>query len=264
LFSYIWHVTVAKFLPMTKKEKITLEEKIASGQPVTINERILKMMYGSSYIEGIKSVITPSAQYTTLREVPGGAQSITEPVLSQRESIMRVSPKLWFLIHFMLFSGVRVSEALSISTNRISSNGAVRIKGLKGSDDRIIFDAESSQFFIDCKNSNVSPFRDFDRHFLYRFLKERGIYMQIEGTKKNAVTHAFRHNLLNANQEIDSDLSLSKKQIGHKSIESTKSYVKDNSSKLTQQKGDSIPNKRTVTNRDSAKESGNESSKVKR
>lgn len=119
---------------------------------------------------------------------------------------------------------LRVSEVLGITPKNITSSGTIIVKGLKGSNDKYVDVIELRNFFKECKNNNVSPFKNISRYFVYRTYKKFNINCSESYGTKTAVTHGFRYKKVREIQEIEKDLTVSSLVLGHKTLSSTKHY----------------------------------------
>lgn len=77
---------------------------------------------------------------------------------------------------------------------------------------------------LNCRRLQKNPFSDLNRFHVYRELKKLGIGIQITGSKKKAVTHAFRHMIGKAIKANGNEIEITRKYLGHKNIKSTKYY----------------------------------------
>lgn len=132
------------------------------------------------------------------------------------------------MIELLFISGLRISEALNIKYGSITKDGRIAVKGMKGSNDRLVFPSTTSSYFQLCKLSKYDPFKEKNRFYYYRFLKQKGLYFFSNSGKKNAVTHVFRHNFVSDLANSGADNNFIKTAIGHKSIKSTEHYVEKN------------------------------------
>lgn len=121
---------------------------------------------------------------------------------------------------------LRISETLSITYKNITSKGSVIVKGLKGSNDKLIYLPELCNWFIECRVNKVDPFYGLSRFAVYRIYKKFNVNYEENYGNKIAVTHGFRYAKVREIKEIENDLSLSSIVLGHKSINSTKHYDK--------------------------------------
>lgn len=125
-------------------------------------------------------------------------------------------------------NGARITEVLNIKGSDISSQGNIKIKGLKSSNDRILRTSEHRNFWLGMRNFTNNLGSVYSRFYFYREFKKRGISLNFHGYKNQAVTHAPRHLLIADLQTIDIELTTTKQTIGHKSIKSTEHYGKKN------------------------------------
>jgi integrase len=124
----------------------------------------------------------------------------------------------------MYISGCRISEVLAIRGYDISTNGLIKIKGKKGSNDKII---RITQNISHCKtipkNLNM-PFKIYSRFFIYRLFKKIGLIYKSYGNINNSVTHYFRKSVALEAYNISKDQQDIKLVLNHKSIKSAHYY----------------------------------------
>lgn len=174
-----------------------------------------------------KSVPTPSAQSSKMLLSRAQADPIGLVSGHVLERIKNQNHQLYYLIEFMKASACRVTEALSIKPNDITSTGHVKINALKGSKSRIIHPGLSVTFILDCKSKSVQPWQGWSRFYVYREFKKFGINLTVAGKTNSKVTHAFRHTLAQSIKKANMGMSIAKDALGHKSIRSTKHYFND-------------------------------------
>ncbi len=191
-----------------------------------LEDKLMQVIYGSTGKRPTKDGSTTDALSNTLSQLQGDPGEKINAIISYKEKIMADSQELWYLILLMAMTGCRVSEALSIRVHEISNDGRVRLKGLKGSNDRIVHESEVSKYLIYCKSIGKNPFQTFDRFFVYRYLKSLGIGQHFNDNQRKSVTHIFRHLAIEDMQTIDPDLQATKRAIGHKSVKNTEHYAK--------------------------------------
>jgi len=131
------------------------------------------------------------------------------------------------VIDLLMFSGIRISELLRIDPWSILKSGHINVKGLKGSNDRIIIPV-FSLFFWQGFMVQFLPLVDlYSRFYFYRRFKKLGIYTHYDSRKHQSITHFFRHrviNQLNDSGVPQKDISTF---IGHKNKKTLKYYLKD-------------------------------------
>ena len=120
--------------------------------------------------------------------------------------------------------GLRITEVLKIGVGDISKNGHIRIKGLKGSSDRIVYPVFYNEFWNQSNSSILPLITVYSRHFFYRWYKRFGLSISLGRNKKNAVTHCFRHLVVNEISGSFDKSELTQRFIGHKNLKSTKHY----------------------------------------
>lgn len=172
----------------------------------------------------IKPVLTSSAQTVTLcpvnGEEPTGLNAIVEQVL--RNSDISETDKA--VIEIMFLYGLRISEVLAINSNSINSRNQIMIKGLKGSNNRLITPVYSVSYWQKVKTYNLQDHTINGRFYYYRLFKKLGFSTMAPGNKKKSVTHSFRHNFITEIMKETENIEIAKELIGHKNSNSTKYY----------------------------------------
>ena len=173
--------------------------------------------------KAVSSVPTPNAQTNTLCKSRNGRSEIAKQLAEKVESLKYENPKLYYFASLQQNFGLRVSEVLNISSGDIQPDGRIIIRGLKGSENRMVFSESGRKFFLNCRKYSIKPFADFDRYYINREYLKKSIFIKFANSDKKAVTHCFRHlYLTNLNSDVDTDTK--RKAIGQKSINSTKHY----------------------------------------
>ena len=191
---------------------------------VLTTKNVIYLANADSLQARTKSVPNPSAQ---IAKVYGASEEVSKEIdrlLSSKESIKARSCELWYIIELLISSGARISEVLSISPVDIMRNGNVRVRGKKGSSDRIVVTRDSMDYMLRCRSVGKYPFQDWDRFRCYREFKLLGIGMRFPGKEKQSVTHFFRHayNRMMKKEGIEQELRSS--ELGHKSRSNIKHY----------------------------------------
>ncbi|NJL77433.1 MAG: tyrosine-type recombinase/integrase [Saprospiraceae bacterium] len=172
-----------------------------------------------------KGVSSPSA--------PIGTMSLAEKELESELKVLRFQlgemEKQYrvesILCVFLLETGCRITEALQIQSKDIDSLGRVKIKGLKGSESRIVYSTEAKAYMLGCKKNNIPVFSDFNRFHIYRVCKRYGIGKAYNENKVMSVTHYFRHiSSLISRQVCEGNFEI-QRMLGHKNEKSTNYYV---------------------------------------
>lgn len=128
------------------------------------------------------------------------------------------------VIDLLAFSGCRISEVLRIEPYDIGQMGHITIKGLKGSNDRIIVPVVSISYWRK-KMMGLLPLENvYSRYYFYRRFKQFGIYSQFDKKKHKSITHYFRHNLVDTMRQDDVKGENITKYLGHKNKSTTERY----------------------------------------
>lgn len=172
----------------------------------------------------VNSAITLGAQTATLLQPDNPdilpmIERANELLLS--ETLPRV---LLAVVELQLFYGLRISECLNITTSDISNTGHIRIRGAKGSNDRIVIPYRFASFWQNEAKAILPIGNIYSRFWFYRQYKNLGLYAIFGNSKVNSVTHLFRHlNILSLKDNFN-ETGLTRNFIGHKSINSTLHY----------------------------------------
>lgn len=172
-----------------------------------------------------KSVSTRSAPTT----IPLHSQSDRAELFKELESKVLLNSSYSgtdkLLLYVMFLSGCRVSEALDIRPSRISPSGQVLIKGLKGSDDRIVNVGSMKRYGVDNIILASYDIELRSRFSMYRLLKKLGFAQYFGNSEVASVTHIFRHMYIREQAEQGIEVETMKRAIGHKNINNTKHYA---------------------------------------
>jgi site-specific recombinase XerD len=128
------------------------------------------------------------------------------------------------VIELMFLNGLRISEVLNVKAHDIMWNGLIKIKGLKGSDDRYCISKLYSDWWLNsvAKGNDISRLRS--RYYYHRLLLYKGMYYPSTKKRKRIVTHVFRHLYVRINKSNNISMKDIQFLIGHKSINSTLYY----------------------------------------
>lgn len=150
---------------------------------------------------------------------PDGRSQLIARVAKERTRLESI------MLDLLLCSGVRVSEVVGLTKERVLSPRTALILGVKGSADRIVtlnysvgFDALSDADWWRWENQ-------VNRWHLYRLCKEYGVYEQVLGNRKLAVTHLGRHEFVAELERQGLTPEQIQKLIGHRSQKSTQWYL---------------------------------------
>ena len=173
----------------------------------------------------INPVASSKLEYTKLLHLLDLSVSYVSVSLPPAERLSYYHFSLTYLILFMIESGCRINEALKLSSNNILTIGRVNLHSSKGSEDRIINTMFTAEYMLFCKSRNNKPFMFLNYMYVYRAFKELGIYDQFSNNKVKSVTHYFRHIHAILLKSSNVEDVMIKKELGHKSILSTQSYL---------------------------------------
>lgn len=171
-----------------------------------------------------KSGITPPAPTTTLLQ-PGSAD-VTPLFAIARNVIQNVNiPKVFrAVVELQMLYGLRITECLNITVADVSKHGHIKIRGSKGSNNRIVIPHLMLDFWLTATPSVLPIGNLYSRFWFYRYYKRVGLYAQFGSNQVKSATHLFRHLTLLQLKENFNDSNLSRQFIGHKNIKSTQHY----------------------------------------
>ena len=214
---------------MEKKQDLTGDfenSKFAKTNGQINENRLFSYIYNKKSKDGTNSVLTPSAHTITVCKLCDSDADRLEHVREVYKKLTRKNHVLGKVIELQLFYGLRISEVLNIHSSDINSLGQICIRGLKGSNDRIITPITNLEFYIKMRKLKIKVFQHISRFYVYREYKKMGISAQFNGNSKNSVTHMLRHLVIKNNKIEGYEMETIKQFIGHKSIKSTEHYGK--------------------------------------
>ncbi len=184
----------------------------------------IRGILGTPVQQGVKTVPTSVAQSNKLLQPGNEINSIYDKFINSIFDNQELSVDFKLLIWIMLHTGCRVSEALNLSSNDINSNWFVKIRGTKNSNDRIKLIPPFPFNYVKLKIPNIYLFSYMSRFYVYRKLRELGVYHKFGNNKNNSVTHLFRHIYASNLKEFGNKNGVASREIGHKSIKSINHY----------------------------------------
>jgi len=185
-----------------------------------------KLKNKSTFKQGLNSASTPSAQYTRMLQ-PGPDKDSTLVALVWDAIVNQALPIMVRAVLELLFvHGCRLSEILNITHSDVTKNGIIRIKGLKGSGNRVIRPVLYMDFWQGKDGVPLPLVSVYSRFYFYRLFKKLGIVYTFEKGGKKAVTHACRFLLAHGAKEFGESGTLTKAALNHKSINSSLHYEK--------------------------------------
>lgn len=175
---------------------------------------------------GVKPVPNPSAQTNKL--LHGQTKELAE-ITALLHNLLRndVVPEPVKAVAALMFEhGLRITEVLRIEKGDISASGHIRIRGLKGSNSRVVLANIRRKFWITSPDYMFPIGNTYSRFYFYRWFRKMGVYKIFGDNKKYSVTHLFRHALALHFKEEFEDTQLTQQYLGHKNIKSTEHYEK--------------------------------------
>lgn len=175
-----------------------------------------KKLFKATEQKGVDAVVNSLAQTNKLLQGEMNNDNLYFDLISKVLGNRYLSIDFKFLIWIMLHTGCRVSEALQIKSNDINENWFVKIKGAKGSHSRIKLIPPFPLTYVKLKIPNIYLFQGISRFYVYRQLKNMGIYEQFGNNKNKSVTHYFRHIYAQNLKSVDQKNEASSRELGHK------------------------------------------------
>lgn len=192
-----------------------------------MNQRALFALLDSSKKNSLdESVLKPSAQSTKQCDDDKDKDEAYSVVKHRGNELKAMSQEIYSIVVALEVTGCRISELINIKVYDINKNGQFKIKGLKGSADRLFTILEIRDYLIMCRINRCDPFGTFSRFYYYRLFKKMGIGTVYGNSTKASVTHSFRHEYIVNLNELDSSNELVKSNVGHKNIKNTEYYAK--------------------------------------
>ena len=150
-------------------------------------------------------------------------QNILKNVCSRNNTQVGTYEKA--IIELQFLYGLRISEALNIHFSDVLFNGSIKIKGSKGSENRIVYPVEYRDFWIHLHNSKATIPSSYNRFYFYRIYKKYGISGIIGDNVNTSVTHYLRFMFVQQLVSSGQDPEQLQQILGHKSIRSTIHYL---------------------------------------
>lgn len=172
----------------------------------------------------IKSALNPVAQSATLCTLGSKDKEIIDQAnrLTALNSRLPVTDKA--IVELMFLNGLRISEVLNIKASDVMFNGLIKIRGLKGSENRLCVTNLYRDWWLKSvgKGNVITDYRS--RYYYHRLFVEKGLYYRATANCKRIVTHVFRHLYVRLAESNNLTLKDIQSLIGHKSINSTIYY----------------------------------------
>lgn len=172
----------------------------------------------------VNAVTTTPAQYIKLLQPGTGREAVLLMLQSKIYDNPLLSPLFKYAVQIMFQSGCRVSEIIRLRKCDISPSFLVHIRASKGSNNLIVPVQPWAGLGLNYDALPDDLFANFSRHYIYRQLKQLGIYELFEAHKNNSVTHLFRHLLAKESMNYFKDRAATSKNLGHKNPDNLKYY----------------------------------------
>jgi integrase len=191
----------------------------------------------------VDEVLSSTALTVTQCDTGIRSQALINPISDKLELMRKKNYTLYVFCSIQLNGGLRVSELLGVLASDVDSLGRLKVKGSKGSLDRVVDSGEHKEFVLTFARNGATFWATWSRWFIYREYKKYGIGLDIEGNERRAVTHALRHLSVKLLNEQKGVITHAKQLLGHKSENSTKHYVESERATLANSKGGSSKGK---------------------
>ena len=172
-----------------------------------------------------KSVPSPSAHSTRLCQPGSKAEIEFATAVAKVHSLKNISIHVKAYILLLFTSGLRISELCNIHSSDIDSQLNIKIKGLKGSNDRIVAPIYLRGSFNVFRSSSSKIGDIFNRFYFYKLFKKIGLYTTYSSSVNRSVTHYPRYLYLKQLGSNVEDKDLIKSVVGHKRKTNTESYI---------------------------------------
>lgn len=174
----------------------------------------------------IKSVMKPSAQSPEVLHHSNELQEFEFRVMLFINSNTVYGSNVKLVIWILFNTGARVNEVLNLKSSDISDDWFIRIKGSKGSNNRIIKIPPPPFPILINKTIPYYLFQEFSRFYIYRVCRANNLILKVEGMKHYSVTHSFRHYYASQLLRFQDEENTSGRVLGHKSNKSILHYDK--------------------------------------
>lgn len=173
-------------------------------------------------VKSVKKVSAQNIELCELRDLTVLGQTIRrmlDPANTQIAAYEKAVIELQFLY------GLRIAEVLAITYADVTVLGHIKVKGLKGSGDRIVYPVSFREFWQKVRMSKLTFSKGYNRWYFYRLYKKFGVYEILGNNKKMSVTHVLRYNYILSLLNSGMNTIEIQEVIGHKQLESTLHYV---------------------------------------
>lgn len=134
--------------------------------------------------------------------------------------------ELRLIIDLLLSSGCRISELLGKNGFIVRLNGIIVVEQPKNKQNIYFRSINFNSYLMQYAGKRYFGLSIYSRFQVYRIFKKMGIYAQFEGISKLSVCHLPRHLQGVLTYMSTNSLNEVQKELSHKSIKSSESYVK--------------------------------------
>ena len=195
------------------------------NQNGVINQKkLFSFLYGEPAKLRSKSGLTPNAQMPLMYAQGNDWELVREAVSTAMDNAFQSHRNFYYFALIQMSGGLRVSEVLRIRIYDVTATGLIKIKVLKGGNNKVINVHEAKDFLRQCVKNAYLPWQDWNRFFIYREYKRLGFPSIPTGQNKHAVTHLFRHLQTAELKSINTNEKDVAGFLGHKSLSSQKNY----------------------------------------
>ena len=199
-------------------------ENFVNKNGVINQKKLFTYLYGKPVNVRSKSGLSPSAQNPVMYDAGNDWEAVQEAVSIAMKHAFRTHRAFYYFALIQMSGGLRVSEVLHIHIYDVTATGLIKVKVLKGGNDKVINVHEAKDFLKQCVKNAYLPWQNWNRFYVYREYKRLGFPSIPTGQNKHAVTHLFRHLQAAELKKIKVDEKTLAGYLGHKSLKSQQSY----------------------------------------
>lgn len=180
----------------------------------------------SNTLKGGRQELSSTAQTAKVLQAQREWEQKERDAVNVLEKMKSTNMRLWAICRIMYVSGCRVTEALGLRCENISSTGWAKVQGVKRSSSFYINDSELASYLIKFRGCTGRVFNGLNRFSVYRWVKGYGLQHKKMGNSNSSVTHYFRHVYAAKLRFLELENELIQKGLRHKSILTQEHYGK--------------------------------------
>lgn len=174
----------------------------------------------------VEAVVTPPAQSPELLHQRRAMKEFEFRVMLFLNNNITYGAHVKLVIWILFNTGSRINEVLELKSTDISEDWFVKIRGSKGSNNRIIKIPPPPFPILINREVPYYLFQEFSRFYIYRVCRVNNLVLKVEGMRHNSVTHSFRHYYASQLLQFQDEDNSAGKEMGHKSNRSILHYDK--------------------------------------